>query len=207
MKVTSPRLKIYLLAAVSVLFLFPVRSYALLNMLVYGPTAGCYADSTPGYNVTVWNSATWATKTTAEFAAFNVIVFADCSGGGNLGSCFTSPTTIWDTAIANEAVWVPAVTGNVLLAGTDTDFHIFGSGVNVAVVQNFVNFASAGPGTGLYVSLSCAFQNSAAGTLVPLLSGFGTFTAEAAYSTSIPASPYANKADIISASPALTVTL
>ena len=177
-------------------FLTPALSRALPSMLVYGPNAGCYADSTPGYNVTVWNAAQWASATTAQFAVFNVIVFGDCSGGTG---CFTTPTP-WNTAIANESVWTPAVTGNVVIIGSDPDFHIAFSGVNVGVVQNFVNFAAGGSGTGLYVALSCVYQASSAGTVVPLLSGFGTFTVEGA-NTGFGG---ANQADIIAASPALS---
>ena len=175
---------------------FPDLARALPNMLVYGPNSGCYADSTPGYNVTVWNAAQWASATAAQFAAFNVIVFGDCSGGSG---CFTDPT-LWNTAIANESVWTPAVTGNVVIVGSDPDFHIAFSGVNVGVVQNFVNFAAGGSGTGAYIALSCIYQSTAPGTAVPLLGGFGTFTVEGA-NTGVGG---ANQADIIAASPALT---
>jgi hypothetical protein len=178
-----------------VFFLLPLLAQALPSILVYGPSAGCYADSTPGYNVTVWNTTQWASATTAQFAAFNVIVFGDCSGGAG---CFGS-ASIWNTAIANESVWAPAVTGNIVIIGSDPDFHISEGVAPIQVVQNFVNFAAGGSGTGLYVALSCVYQSSPPGTGVPLLSGFGTFTVEGAES----GLGGANQADIISASPAL----
>ena len=158
-------------------FLSPAGSRAAtLTMLVYGPTSGGYAETTPGYTVTVWTAAQWAAATTtAQFAAFNVIVFGDAPSP----YCFTDPT-VWDAAIANESVWSPAITGNVLIIGSDPDFHTFNNGVPTSVIQNFVNFAGTGTGTGLYAALSCVYEGSAANTPVSLLAGLGTFTVEGA---------------------------
>lgn len=160
-------------------------------MLIYGPTAGCYADGTAGYTVTTWNTAQWAAATQAQFANFNVIVIADCSGGSG---CFIDPT-IWNTAIANESVWSPAVTGNVIIIGSDPDYHITNSGVSPNVVYNFVNYAAGGTGTGLYISLSCIYSTSPPNTPVPVLAGFGPFTVDGDGGCN-------NQADIISASSA-----
>src|SRR6185295_11843925 len=85
------------------------------TMLVYGPTAGCYADSTPGYVVTIWSAGTWASKTTADFAAFDVIVFGGCPGNLN--------ASIWNTAVTTASVWGPAISGNKVIMGTDPDDH------------------------------------------------------------------------------------
>src|SRR5262245_28961196 len=86
------------------------------RVLIYGPTAGGLAELTPGTEVTVWDEATWSSKTTAEFAAFDAIVFAD------VPECFSEPD-VWDTAVANRQVWSAAIDGNVIINGTDPDFH------------------------------------------------------------------------------------
>src|SRR5260221_14784937 len=85
------------------LFFFGLSTAEALTMLVYGPTAGGYADFIPGYTVTVWSAATWATKTTADFAAFNVIVFEDHPECG-------ASDALWSTADATNSVWGPPIT-------------------------------------------------------------------------------------------------
>lgn len=138
------------------------------SVLIYGPTSGGYAETTPGVSVTVWTSATWATKRTADFMAFDAIVFADRP------TCFQDEDTVWAAGIANKQVWSTAITGNVVINGTDPDFH----GKSQLVHQS-VQFAAAdsAPGPGLYVSLSCAYHYGEQGDpeLVDLLSGLGTF--------------------------------
>jgi alpha-tubulin suppressor-like RCC1 family protein len=134
------------------------------RVLVYGPTAGGLADTTPGIDLTVWDEVTWASKTTADFAAFDAIVF------GDQPICFEDPGR-WSTAVANHQVWSSAVTGNMIINGTDPDFH----GKSQLVHQS-VQFAGSDPaaGPGLYVSLSCGYQ-TATGFPTPLLAGFGDF--------------------------------
>jgi hypothetical protein len=171
----------------------PFPSYAQLNMLVYGDTSPGLASAAPGFNVTVWDDATWAAASTADFAAFNVIVFDDAPSP----FCNTS-SSVWNTAVATEAAWGPAITGNVLIIGSDPNWHITNSGVSPQVVYNFVNYTASGTGTGLYVSLSCAFNTVAPNTPIPLLSTFGTFTAEGDVLEGLDA------AHIVAASPALT---
>jgi hypothetical protein len=185
------RKKAFFFFCALLLALWASPALALKNMLIYGPTAGCYADSTPGFNVTVWTTAQWAAATTAQFAAFDVIVFADCSSGG---PCFTDPT-IWNTAIANESVWSPAIKGNIFIIGSDPDHH-----GQQAVVQQAVTFAAgASTGTGLYVALSCVYQGSPVNTSIPLLLGFGSFMVEGAENGGI----CSNNEHIIATSPAL----
>jgi hypothetical protein len=156
-------------------FLFGAQSAALagLSMLVYGPTSGGYADSTPGFTtVTVWNAAQWSAATTADFAAFNVIVFEDqpeCGVGD-----FT-----WSTAEANESVWGPAITGNAIVIGSDPDFHTNAGTCPNNLIPDCVTFAASGTGTGLYVALSCAYSGSPLNTPVSLLNYLGPFTVEA----------------------------
>lgn len=159
----------------------PAGSFGLLSVprsvLVYGPTAGGYADTTPGTTVEVWDEARWAAATVAEFGAFDAIVFGDMPG------CVADPS-VWDTAVANRHVWSNAVTGNVIVHGTDADWH----GKDLFVHQS-VAFAAADPpgtpagdpsldGPGVYASLSCAYHDAPAGTVVELLAGLGPFVVE-----------------------------
>ncbi len=184
----------FVLAGFFVTFLaHPRPSYAQLNMLIYGDTDPGISDTAPGFNVTVWNDATWTAASTADFAAFNVIVFADAPAP----FCLTS-SSVWNTAIATQATWGPAITGNVLIIGSDPDYHITNSGVSPNVEYNFLNFAASGKGTGLYVALSCVFNGVSPSTAVPLLSPLGTFTVEGAASGGYDA------AHIVADSPALT---
>ena len=159
-----------------------------LTMLVYGPNSGGLADATPGFTVTIWSAAVWSTKTTADFAAFDVIVFGDYSA---FGPCF-SGTTDWTTAISTVGVWGPAVSGNKVVIGSDPDWHS-----KSTVVQQLVQFAASdpSPGPGLYVSLSCAYGSAVVPQTVDLLSYFGVFTASEGVG---------DAAHIVAASPALT---
>jgi hypothetical protein len=137
------------------------------KVLVYGPTSGGYADTTPGVTATVWDEATWAAASTSEFSQFDAIVF------GDQPICFGDPG-VWDTAVANRQVWSAAVSGNVIVNGTDPDWH----GKSQFVHQS-VAFAAAdaAPGPGLYVSLSCAYHSGSPAE-VELLGGLGHFTVQ-----------------------------
>jgi hypothetical protein len=173
------------------LLMSPLSLHAVQSMLIYGPTSGCYAETTPGFNITIWDTTQWAAATTPQFAAFNVIVFEDCPPGSD-------DATRWNTAIANESTWAPAVTGNTVILGTDPDNHY-----QQTVVQQLVTFAAADPSsrTGLYMALSRVYTTTTPNTVVPLLSGFGNFTVEAAGGV---ADNCVNSAHIIAVSPALS---
>jgi YD repeat-containing protein len=137
------------------------------KLLIYGPSSSPsgLAENTPCTTYTAWDETTWASKTTADFAAFDAIVF------GDEPPCDFVPD-IWATAVGNAAVWSAAVKGNVVILGTDPDFHD-----KPDLVQNAVNFADSGNGTGLYVALGCAYWDNSVPTptSVPLLSQFGNF--------------------------------
>lgn len=136
------------------------------KILFYGPTAGGLAASTPNIEITVWDEATWSSQTTAAFAAFDAIVF------GDQPECFDDPSR-WSTAVANKDVWSAAVTGNIIINGTDPDYHD-----KTLFVHQSVQFAMDGiaPGPGLYVSLSCAYhQSTREAVQVELLAGLGNF--------------------------------
>jgi len=137
------------------------------RILFYGPTAGGHELTTPGITLTIWDEATWATKTTADFASFDAIVF------GDIPACHAS-ATYWDVAVATRNVWGPAVTGNVIVIGASPDAQ-----GKSQFAHDGVLYAAAGgaaPGPGLYVSLSCVYETASVGP-VDLLAGIGDFTA------------------------------
>lgn len=147
------------------------------NILIYGPTLW---TSTPneqtlaqaaGYTVTVATTDQWSSMTTAQFAAYNAIVFGDpdCSGD----------PTILNTAIADQTTWAAAVAGPLVVIGTDPIFHQSMTGSQAdQLITNGMEAAASSTKTGLYVDLSCYYASSPANTAVPLLSPFGSFTVE-----------------------------
>ena len=127
------------------------------------------AATAAGLGVDVVTDAQWAAMTTAQFHDYNALILGDptCFGPGISSSIAT--------ATANNSVWGPAVDGNVLVVGTDEVFHDSQGGL--AVTNNGVKFAADEPAkTGMYISLSCYYHNTAPNTPVPLLTPFGSFT-------------------------------
>ncbi len=142
------------------------------SILIYGPSLDSSAAfneqsvaQASGYSVTVGDEATWSTMTTEQFAAFNAIVFGDpsCNGGLNLLA----------TANATKTAWSRAITGSVYIQGTDPVFHQMPGGQ--ILITDGIDFAAAGAGTGLYVSLSCYYQELPPDTAVDFLSAIGDF--------------------------------
>jgi hypothetical protein len=149
----------------------------VMRLLFYSPTSSPsgLAENTPCIQITVWNATTWASKATADFAAFDAIVF------GDQPKCFSGPE-IWNTAVANRDVWSAAARGNVIILGTDPDYH-----TKPALVQQGVEFAASGNATGLYVALSCAYHYSGPQpTTVDLLGGLGQFVTRSVGSSYCP---------------------
>jgi len=143
------------------------------NYLFYGPTfdSGSYEAAEagkPGNTITVWNGGTWDAKTTADFAAFDAIVFGEVAASD------------YSYAAANAAVWSAAVTGRILIIGTDPDNHN-----KPELIDDGVDFAASGCGTGLYVNLGQSYATAAPSTPISFLSGFGTFAATGACADSI----------------------
>jgi hypothetical protein len=145
----------------------------ILGKTVVGGTASLEATQATalGFDVEVASDANWAAKTSADFATYKAIVLGDpqCKvGTGSLAA-----------AEANRTVWGPAVTGNVLVTGSDPAWHA-AHGNNQAGATKFtkdsIAFAAAGATTGAYISLSCYYAGAALGTPVPVLDPFGTFT-------------------------------
>jgi hypothetical protein len=141
------------------------------SVLIYGPSmSGPTNEQTlaaaAGHAVTVADAATWSSFTTAQFASYDAIVFGD-------RTCATS-TSLLATAEANKATWSAAITGPMYVQGTDPRYHIHRTEAQNMITSG-INFAASGPGTGLYMSLSCYYYSAAPGTPVSILSGIGSF--------------------------------
>jgi cysteine-rich repeat protein len=135
-----------------------------------------------GFGVDVVSAATWGAMTAADFAQYNALILGD-------PTCVTDPSPAAPAA-ANAAVWSSAVTGNVIIFGTDEELH-----GKTQVTTNGISFATSGATTGAFISLSCYYWFAPA-TPVDVLNGFGSFVAQSAGSCF-------NDAHIVASSPAL----
>jgi hypothetical protein len=122
------------------------------NILFYGPIGTSetpYLPATGGAPVvTTWDDATWRTKTTTDFKAFDLIIISE----GGVCPAATSYQAAFDT----QAQWSAAVTGHVVITEQDPVFHA-GTGKPGAAVwaKAALAWAASGPGTGLYVAADC----------------------------------------------------
>lgn len=143
------------------------------SVLILGSTTKNAASSIEGYQaaqagftVVAASDADWSAMTTADFASYKEIVFADgmCSGSATLKA-----------AIANQDVWGPAVTGNVMVVGD----HPATSGLSTPSAQAFIQtglvFAAAAQSTGAYIDLGC-YMSASTSTDVAVLKPFGQFS-------------------------------
>ncbi|KAK0721416.1 hypothetical protein B0T21DRAFT_294674, partial [Apiosordaria backusii] len=111
----------------------------------------------------------WNKMTTADFAKYKSIIIPDCL-------CNTSLNTI-KFLDNTKKVWSPAVTGNMVLIGTDPSYHskwykLAGAS---AMIRDSISLASTGKnGTGMYFSLSCYYRK-ATPTKIEALSEIGDF--------------------------------
>jgi lysophospholipase L1-like esterase len=141
----------------------------ILGSTVTGGTSSLEAQEVAAQGLTpiVVDDATWSAMSSAQFATYRAIVLGDA----------TCSSTVPSAAVANTAAWGAAVTGNILINGTDPVYHA-GQGGSL-VTQKAIDFVIADSGkTGLYVSLSCYYHGTAPKTAVPLLDGLrpGGFT-------------------------------
>ena len=144
------------------------------SMLILTSTTRSAADTSieaheatlAGFTVVMASDADWSAMTTADFASYKAIVFADgmCSGNSSLKA-----------AIANQNVWGPAVTGNVIVMGDHPGISAMATTAAQDFVQNALGFAASAQGTGAYISLGC-YMSAAKLTDVPLLKPFGRFS-------------------------------
>jgi len=144
------------------------------EVLILEPTVSGGASSTlaqkfalAGKTPVLVSPAQWSTMTAADFTAYDAIALGD-------PTCqFLGPEA---AATANAATWSSVVDGNVVVIGTDETFHQVQGGADL--MEKAAAFTVAQPAkTGAYISLSCYYHDTAPGTPVPLLGGFGNFTA------------------------------
>lgn len=161
----------------------------ILGSTVSGGSSSIEASEVAEQGLTpvVVDDATWSGMTAAQFSSYRALIVGDptCSS--------YAPSA----AIANAATWGSAVTGNVLVNGTDPVYHAGQGGAQAT--QRFVDFAVGNAAkTGAYISLSCNFHDTAPHTAVPLLDalrpGAFTVTGVGCY----------NDAHIVATHPALT---
>src|SRR6267143_408503 len=142
------------------------------DVLIYGPSLLGAPDNemtlaaAAGHNVTVADPVTWSAMTTGDFAQYRAIVFGD-------PMCQDTPAPTLTVAEANKATWSAAVTGNMVVIGTDPITHQLQGQAN-QLTTNAMNVAASGAATGLYMSLSC-YYFEAVDTPVSVLSEFGDF--------------------------------
>ena len=148
----------------------------VVNILVFD-SARVYSDrylAIPGTVATVWNEATWSSRSTADFSAFDAIVIGGerCSVSGD--------ASLWNTPVANRNTWGAAVTGNIAVIGTDPSCHESGNPCAGDLIDKAVLFAAtdAIPGPGLVV-IADAYQPVGPIPLA-LMGYFGTFTVNTA---------------------------
>jgi len=120
----------------------------------------------------------WATR---PYSAYKVIILGDptCNGGPGAGGPIAA-------AEANASAWAAAVTGNVVVIGTDPSLHHSVGVLSTAQLwKSAIQFAGSGSGTGAVIDLSCYYLSAPAGTAVNVLSGFGTFKTQGASGNSV----------------------
>lgn len=148
------------------------HSVLILDTTVIGGAASLEAvtAAAQGFTVDVVDAATWGAMSAADFASYRAIILGD-------------PQCVEDTAplIAaetNRTVWGPEIDGNIIIIGTDPEFHsTFGPGGaqgGDVVTDNGIAFAAALEGkTGAYITLSCYYAFAIPSTPVPVLDQFG----------------------------------
>ena len=116
------------------------------DILVYGPLDYTEASllTADGHTVTEWDASVWASAIASDFAAFDAIVIGDknCSGPSS---------TDFEPLYTSRATWTAAVTGNIVVTGTDAGCHSGSTGAAPFLLAA-ADWASSGGGTGLYAS-------------------------------------------------------
>ena len=170
------RVAAYVVAVVAVLLTTPGTTASAVTdqVLILGSTVSSGMSSIEAQEVSalgltpvVVDDATWSAKSTAEFAGYRALVLGDAT-------CSSAKPT---AAEATTDKWGPAVTGSVLINGTDPVFHAAQGGE--ALTRRAIDFAVSDTSkTGLYVSLSCYYHDTGPNTPVPVLDALrpGGFT-------------------------------
>lgn len=144
-------------------------SVLILDTTVTGGAASVEAAQATllGLTPVVVDAATWAATTGPEFATYRALILGD-------PNCVTGTAPL-APAEANRAVWSPAVTGNIITIGTDPVLHQALPGA-VNLINKSIEYAADAPTTGAVIGLSCYYFDAAAGTPVPVLDQFGSFS-------------------------------
>lgn len=112
---------------------------------VSSPTSGSQEQTLAtqsGFTADVLSSSQWLAKSAADFKTYEALILPE-------RSCTSAYSTLWQSREA----WVPAITGNQLLIGTDPSDHAAQGGE--ALERNGIAFAAADTGTGLYMAFEC----------------------------------------------------
>jgi hypothetical protein len=145
------------------------------KILFYGPSLTgdeplneAKIAQTAGYDVRIADEDKWLTFTTEDFATYDAIVVGD-------PACdpYENPDYM-ATVQATRDVWSPAVTGNVIVIGSDPMYHQRRQGA-VDLTRNAMDFAASGGTTGMYFSLSCNWSTVRGYHDLKVLNGFGSF--------------------------------
>ncbi|EPS39833.1 hypothetical protein H072_6258 [Dactylellina haptotyla CBS 200.50] len=108
------------------------------------------------------NASEWAKMGTKDFSKYKAIIIGD--------PILDDPNGL-AALERNRKNWTAAVTGNIILIGTDTSNHY---NYAIPLMQDGITFAAGGNGTGLYMSLSKYFGGETVST-VKALDPFGIF--------------------------------
>lgn len=107
-----------------------------------------------GLTVTIDDPNTWQSLSTADFASYAAVIFGDptCS----------SPADPYITAAElTSYIWGPAITGNVVVIGTDPVFHDPSNpGAGTLISDGIAHAAGDAGHTGAYIDLSCYYDYS-----------------------------------------------
>jgi hypothetical protein len=142
----------------------PACNTAAPRVLFYGPTGTLEQPYLPaGATVTVASEAMWRSMTTAQFAAFNLIITGDNSCSGPSAA---SLQALFDT----RATWTPAITGRIVITGLDAACHAPSRAGAATWLRTTLAYLGGGGGTGLFISSDWGRRS------LNHASGFGTFS-------------------------------
>jgi len=143
------------------------------SVLILGSTVKTAASSVEatqaaaaGFTVVVATDADWSAMATSDFASYKEIIFGDgmCSGSATLNA-----------AVANQSVWGPAITGNVIVIGSHPSEIALMTPNARNFVQTALTFGAAAQGTGAYINLGC-YMSPSQTINVAVLQPFGQFS-------------------------------
>ncbi|CAJ2507155.1 Uu.00g083410.m01.CDS01, partial [Anthostomella pinea] len=153
------------------------RALGVADLLLIKPVSGAYYTATVdyqqaialGFTVDAVNTTQWLAMTTSAFSQYKSLVvnpYGVASGGD-----FSS----FKFLIDSKARWAPAVTGNMIIVGTDPGNHGRTIPGAAALISHSVNFTARGSGPGFYLQMPSTGGDATVGTKVDPLDYFGRF--------------------------------